>query len=114
MAAIDRATVLHIARLAYLELPRVQDKDGHWVEPAERLIDEAQLDKLAHELGAILDHVRQLDALDLSSVEPTSHGVPLPPLFRSDELGTPLATERALAGAPASSGESFLVPKIIE
>jgi aspartyl-tRNA(Asn)/glutamyl-tRNA(Gln) amidotransferase subunit C len=93
---IGREIVLHVARLAYLEL------------------DEARLEALPAELGAILEHVRAIDALDLTGVEPTSHGVPLPPLFREDQPGQTLDTERALAGAPERSNEAFSVPKIVE
>ena len=93
---ISKDTVLHVARLSYLE------------------IEEARLEPLIAELGAILDHVRSIAALDLAGVEPTSHGVPLPPLLREDSPGPTLDTERALEGAPERSGEAFSVPKIIE
>jgi aspartyl-tRNA(Asn)/glutamyl-tRNA(Gln) amidotransferase subunit C len=112
--AIDAKTVLHIARLAYLELPRIQDKDGRWVDPPDRLMSDAELEKHAKDLGAILEHVKQLDALDTRGVEPTRHGVPLPPLLREDAVGEMLDTERALAGAPKRSGDAFSVPKVIE
>jgi aspartyl-tRNA(Asn)/glutamyl-tRNA(Gln) amidotransferase subunit C len=101
---IDRAEVRRIARLAYLELPEGQ----------ERLYEDASLDKLAGELGSILDYVAQLDGLDLTGVEATSHGVPLPTSFRRDEVTDQLETERALAGAPERQGDAFAVPKIIE
>jgi aspartyl-tRNA(Asn)/glutamyl-tRNA(Gln) amidotransferase subunit C len=93
---IARDTVLHMAQLAYLEL------------------DDARVEAISTELGAILEHVRAIDGLDLSGVEPTSHGVPLPPLLRDDEPGPTLDTERALSGAPERSGGAFSVPKIIE
>ncbi|MCK6550328.1 Asp-tRNA(Asn)/Glu-tRNA(Gln) amidotransferase subunit GatC [Myxococcota bacterium] len=112
--AIDRAEVRRIARLAHLEYPRVQAKDGTFVEPAEHLLDDAMLDKLAAELGQILDHVRELEAVDVEGVEPTSHGVPLPTMLREDTPGHVLTTDDALASAPARVGDGVAVPKIVE
>ena len=104
----DRDEVRRFARLAYLELPPSELAD------ADALIDDARLDRLAHDLGRILDYVDQLGELDLDGVPPTSHGVPLPPLLRDDEVRPGLPTERALAGAPEIAGEAFCVPKVIE
>ena len=111
--AIDRDEVLKIARLAYLELPRVH-KDGAWHEPDERLIDDAAADKLAADLNEILGYASQLDALDLEGVPPTSHGVPLPTRYRDDTRQQSLATERALQDAPSRVGDGFAVPKVVE
>ena len=111
--AIDRDEVLKVARLAYLELPRVM-QDGAWVEPNERLIDDAAADKLVTDLAGILGYVSQLDDLDLDGVKPTSHGVPLPTRYRPDTRGDSLPTERALQDAPSRVGDGFAVPKVIE
>lgn len=112
--ALSRDDVRHVARLAYLELPRVQDRSGAWVEPDEHLIDDATLDRLARELGKILEHVAELEQLDVTGVEPTSHGVPLPPRLREDRVEGELPRERALALAPKAAGDGFSVPKVIE
>jgi aspartyl-tRNA(Asn)/glutamyl-tRNA(Gln) amidotransferase subunit C len=72
------------------------------------------LEALAVDLGKILDYVKELDALDVAGIEPTSHGVPLPTKLRADTPGDPLPTERALAAAPRHSGDAVLVPKIVE
>ena len=112
--AIDEAEVRRIARLAHLEYPRVRDRDGRWVEPEEHLIDDATLKKLAADVTQILEHVKELEQLDVSSVEPTSHGVPLPPLMRPDEAEEGIDPERLLEGAPARAGDAVSVPKIVE
>ena len=52
---IDRDEVLHVARLARLQLA---DEE---VEP------------MARELSAVLDHVAKISELDLDGVEPTTH-----------------------------------------
>jgi aspartyl-tRNA(Asn)/glutamyl-tRNA(Gln) amidotransferase subunit C len=111
---IDKAEVRRIARLAHLEYPRVQDKDGAWVEPPDHLIDDETLDGLAKDLGQILDHVKELDEVKVEGVEPMSHAVQLPTAFRRDDPRESLDIERALGSAPARSGNAILVPKIVE
>jgi aspartyl-tRNA(Asn)/glutamyl-tRNA(Gln) amidotransferase subunit C len=111
---MDKDLIRSIARLAYLELPRVQDKTGAFVEPEDHLIDDSTLDRYARELGAILDHVAQISKLGADGVEPTSHGVPLPTRLRMDEVEGEMPTERALEGAPAKVGSGFSVPKVVE
>jgi aspartyl-tRNA(Asn)/glutamyl-tRNA(Gln) amidotransferase subunit C len=71
--------------------------------------------RLAGELSAILDYVRQLEELDVSGVEPMTHALAAgeTPL-REDALLPCLPTEEALANAPARAGTCFQVPRIIE
>ena len=95
--ALSVEEVRRIAALARLQL-----------EPGEET-------RLAGELSAILDYVRQLEELDVSGVEPMTHalagdGVAL----RPDEVAESLQPEKALANAPAREGTCFKVPRIIE
>lgn len=113
--AISKEEVRRIARLAHLEYPRVAGKDGVLTEPADHLIDDATLEALARDVGNILDHVRELDALDLTGVEPTSHAVRLAPELRADEpRAEPFESERVLEAAPRRVGEAVSVPRIVE
>ncbi|MFO0727482.1 MAG: Asp-tRNA(Asn)/Glu-tRNA(Gln) amidotransferase subunit GatC [Myxococcota bacterium] len=98
--------VRRVARLAYLELPKA--------EPEGRLLNPTVLGELAEKIGAILGYVEELKSVDTTGVEPTSHGVHLPPLLRADENKDPLDRDRALAGAPKKLNDGFAVPKIIE
>lgn len=72
--------------------------------------------RLAGELSAILDYVRQLAELDVSGVEPMTHalaaGEATP--MREDEVRPGLPIEKVLANAPARAGTCFEVPRIIE
>ncbi len=70
--------------------------------------------KLAKDLGAILDYVKKLDKLDTSKVEPTSHVLNMENVFRSDEVKTSNAAEKALEHAPQTDGHFFKVPKIVQ
>ena len=106
--AIDPAEVLRIARLAHLEYP--EDPGGHSV----RLLDDDTLQRLASDIDRILEHVRDLQAVDVEGVEPTAFGVPMPYRARPDEAGHEVSPEAVLAGAPARDGDAFQVPKVVE
>ncbi len=89
---IDREQVLHVAKLARLEL------SGDEVET------------MAAELSGILEHVDRISELDLADVEPTSHVVSLENVLRADEPRASLDRDRALASAPDPADGAFRVP----
>ena len=89
---ISHDEVLHVARLARLEL------------------SDDELEPMARELSAVLDHVAKIGELDLDGVPVTTHVADLSGRLRSDEPRASLPREVALANAPAVSGEGFLVP----
>jgi aspartyl-tRNA(Asn)/glutamyl-tRNA(Gln) amidotransferase subunit C len=89
---IDRDEVLHVARLARLALR------------------EEEIEPMARELSAVLDHVARIGELDLQDVPPSTHVVELTGGLRPDVPRPSLSRELALAEAPAVSGEGFLVP----
>jgi aspartyl-tRNA(Asn)/glutamyl-tRNA(Gln) amidotransferase subunit C len=96
VTVIGRDEVLHVARLARLAL------------------SEDEIEPMARELSAVLDHVAMIGKLELDDVAPTSHvvadAVPTHPALRPDEPRPCLAREVALAQAPAVSEDGFLVP----
>lgn len=89
---IDRDQVLHVAKLARLELT------------------EAEVERMAGELSQILGHVEHMSELDLDGVEPTSHAVQLENVLREDVPRPSLPRERALASAPDATDSGFRVP----
>jgi aspartyl-tRNA(Asn)/glutamyl-tRNA(Gln) amidotransferase subunit C len=89
---IDRGQVLHVARLARLEL------------------SEEELERMAGELSGILEHVDRISALDLDGVEPTTHVVALSNVMRADEPEPCLPREKALEQAPDHADGAFRVP----
>jgi aspartyl-tRNA(Asn)/glutamyl-tRNA(Gln) amidotransferase subunit C len=80
-----------------------------------RLSDEEER-TFAVQLSAILDHVRQLEELDVAGVEPMTHALAADeaPALRPDVVEPSLSPDEALAGAPAREGTCFKVPRIIE
>jgi aspartyl-tRNA(Asn)/glutamyl-tRNA(Gln) amidotransferase subunit C len=89
---IDRAEVLHVARLARLHL------------------SEDEIEPMGRELSAVLDHVAKIGELDLDGVPPTSHVLEVTGRLREDVPRSSLPREAVLAQAPAVSGDGFLVP----
>jgi aspartyl-tRNA(Asn)/glutamyl-tRNA(Gln) amidotransferase subunit C len=89
---LSRDQVLHVARLARLEL------------------SEAEVSRMAEELSKVLDHVETIDALNLDGVPPTSHVVDLDNALRPDEPRPSLPVEVALAAAPDPALGGFRVP----
>jgi aspartyl-tRNA(Asn)/glutamyl-tRNA(Gln) amidotransferase subunit C len=92
--AISREDVLHVARLARLEIP------------------EAEVGRMQEQLGAILEAVGKVSELDLEGVEPTSHPLDLVNVWDEDEPRSSLSREDALANAPDPHRGSFRVPPV--
>ena len=90
--AITRDEVLHVARLARLELT------------------EEESERLTVQLGAILEAVGKVAELDLSDVPPTSHPLDLINVWGEDEPHESLPLYQALANAPEREGDLFRVP----
>ena len=89
---ISTEQVLHLARLARLEIP-----DG-------------EIETVKAELSAILGAVSKVAELDLSGVEPTSHPLDLANVWDDDEPRPSLPREQALANAPDPADGAFRVP----
>jgi aspartyl-tRNA(Asn)/glutamyl-tRNA(Gln) amidotransferase subunit C len=90
--AITRDEVLHVARLARLELTD----------------DEAE--RFTEQLSAILEAVAKVSELDLSDVEPTAHPLDVVNVWAEDEPQPSLPVDEALANAPDREGGFFKVP----
>ena len=89
---LEREQVLHVARLARLQL------------------GEDELTTMAAELSAVLDHVERIQELDLDHVEPTSHAVDVAGVTRADEPVECLDRDVVLAAAPEPVDGGFGVP----
>ena len=70
--------------------------------------------RLAPQLGEVLQYVKKLNELDVSDVEPTAHATPLSNVMREDEPRESLSQEEALRNAPKTANGLFVVPKIVE
>ena len=89
---IDREQVLHVARLARLELT------------------EDEVARMSDELSDVLANIEKIGELDLDGVPPTTHVVEVSNALRADVVAPSLPRDVALAAAPAVADGGFLVP----
>jgi len=75
---------------------------------------ESELETFTGQLDAILEYADVLNKLNVDSVEPTAHVLPLKNVMRADEAKPSLPRELALVNAPEQEDGYFKVPKIME
>ena len=95
MSQISRDDVAHLARLARLALT------------------DDELDNYAGQLDAILTHVSQIQAVDVTGVEPTDNPLKAVNVTRPDQIAPCLTQQEALAAAPNAVDGRFAVPQIL-
>jgi aspartyl-tRNA(Asn)/glutamyl-tRNA(Gln) amidotransferase subunit C len=94
---IDKTTVKHVAHLSRLEL------------------NDKELETYSGQLAAILSYIDKLNEIDTKDVAPTSHAIAsLKNVFRKDVLKPSIGAKESLKNAPATEGDFFKVPQIIE
>jgi aspartyl-tRNA(Asn)/glutamyl-tRNA(Gln) amidotransferase subunit C len=89
---LSRDQVLHVARLARLELT-----DG-------------EIERFSGELSKVLDYIEKISELELEEVPPTSHVINVENALRADEPRPSLPRDAALASAPDAALGGFRVP----
>ncbi|HZQ04643.1 MAG TPA: Asp-tRNA(Asn)/Glu-tRNA(Gln) amidotransferase subunit GatC [Gaiellaceae bacterium] len=89
---ITREEVLHVARLARLEL------------------SDAEVARFQEQLSAILAAVSKVSELDLAGVPPTSHPLAIANAWAEDEPHECLPLEDVFANAPDRDGDLFRTP----
>ena len=92
MAGISRDEVLHVARLARLELT------------------EDEVTKFQEQLSAIIEAVSTVSDLDLSDVPPTAHPLEIQNAWDEDEERPSLPLDDVFANAPDREDDLFKVP----
>lgn len=71
-------------------------------------------EKLAKDIGNILDYVKSLESLHTDKAKPTSHVLDLENVFRKDEAKPSAVRDKVLKHAPSAEGKFFKVPKVVE
>ncbi|MGI9602479.1 MAG: Asp-tRNA(Asn)/Glu-tRNA(Gln) amidotransferase subunit GatC [Acidimicrobiales bacterium] len=89
---LTRDDVAHVAKLALLEL------------------SDDELDQFTGQLAAVLDHARDVEALDVDDVAPTQHPYGLENVTRPDVVTPSIDRSEVLAQAPAVEDHRFRVP----
>ena len=94
--AVDRETVVQIARLARIRVP------------------EEQQASLADELTNILGWIEQLNEVETEGVAPMTSVVAREAPLREDVVTDGAIPEQVVKNAPEASRDFFLVPKVVE
>jgi len=92
VAGISKDEVLHVARLARLELT------------------EAEVGKFQEQLSDIIEAISKVSELDLSDVPPTAHPLEIANTWAEDEPRPCLSPADAFANAPDREDGYFKVP----
>jgi aspartyl-tRNA(Asn)/glutamyl-tRNA(Gln) amidotransferase subunit C len=95
MGALRREDVAHVAKLARL------------------IMSESELDKFTVQLGQVLDHASDMNALNLDDVVATAHPFGLINVVRDDEPRAGLDHDAVMAMAPDAEDGRFAVPRIL-
>jgi len=74
----------------------------------------AEKEKFSRQLGDVLQHIRQLEQVDVSGVEPTAHAFPLFNVWADDAAKPGLPVAAVLRNAPAQRDNMIAVPKVVE
>jgi aspartyl-tRNA(Asn)/glutamyl-tRNA(Gln) amidotransferase subunit C len=92
---IDRQTVEYVANLSRIQL------------------DEAQTELMQDELGKIIKYMDILENVNTEGVEPLSHVFSMTNVVRPDVVVEHFCRSSLLQNAPESTGEAFVVPKVV-
>ena len=95
MAQITPEEVRHIALLGRLQL--TDEEVAHFTP----------------QLNQILDHFQQLQGIDTTDVELTTHAIQMTNVWREDESRPSLPVDEVVANAPEANGGLFIVPRIV-
>lgn len=93
---LSREEVLHIARLARIDLT------------------EEEIDRFSEQLSNILENFEILQQVDTEGVSPTSQAVELQSIMREDEVRPSFTPDEILANAPNREADCFRVRAVLE
>jgi aspartyl-tRNA(Asn)/glutamyl-tRNA(Gln) amidotransferase subunit C len=93
--ALSESDVRHVALLARLEL------------------SDDEIERFRTDLNSILDHIDEIQRLDLDDVPPTAHPLDVVNVVRPDEVRPGLSQNEAVMNAPQADSGAFVIPQIV-
>ncbi len=76
-------------------------------------LDPEAIERTTTQLAGMLEHFADIDALDLTDVQPMNQPYPLTNVFREDVIAHGLDRDEVLAAAPDADDGRFRVPPIL-
>jgi aspartyl-tRNA(Asn)/glutamyl-tRNA(Gln) amidotransferase subunit C len=97
MAALTKGDILHVAKLAKLD------------------ITDSEIKKYTGQLSSVIDYFSELNEVDIKNIEPTSQTTGLENVFRQDEAneGNCLSQDNAISGTDNLHNGYFKVKAIL-
>jgi aspartyl-tRNA(Asn)/glutamyl-tRNA(Gln) amidotransferase subunit C len=80
---------------------------------ARLILSDDELDMFTEQLSQVLEHAKDIEALDLTNLVATAHPFGLVNVVREDELRPCLSRDEVLAMAPDAQDGRFAVPRIM-
>lgn len=96
-----------------MSCPLTRDEVAKVARLARLRLRDDELDLFTEQLGQILEHAQDMNALDLHALAPTAHPFGLINVTRDDEVRPSLDRESVLAQAPDAQDHRFAVPRIV-
>jgi aspartyl-tRNA(Asn)/glutamyl-tRNA(Gln) amidotransferase subunit C len=91
----------------------IAEDDVRYVAKLARLrLEQDEVQRMTGELAKILAHIDRMSELDTADVRPTAHVLDVVNVLRADKTRPSISREDALRNAPATSGDSFRVPRM--
>jgi len=95
-------------------MPRIQADEVREIAALARVsLLPTEVERMTHELDAILEYIETVRNLDTENVEPMTHAVSFGCPLREDVPKPSLTVEEALGNAPRRHGAFFEVPRIV-
>ena len=89
--------------------------DVKYVANLARLdLNEEEIQDFTNQLNDIISFVRQLESVDTTNIEPTSHANAVVDVIREDKLRNGMGSDAALKNAPDQNNQQFKVTRVVE
>ena len=89
--------------------------DVKYVANLARLyLNEEEIQDFTNQLNDIISFVKQLERVDTTNIEPTSHASAVVDVIREDKLRKGMGSDVALKNAPDHSNQQFKVTRVVE
>lgn len=94
-------------------MPLSEHEVRHVAMLARLAVTDEEVAILRDDLNSILGHIDTIRQLDVASVAPTAHAIPVVNVTRADIVRPGLSHDAAMMNAPAAENGAFLIPQIV-
>jgi aspartyl-tRNA(Asn)/glutamyl-tRNA(Gln) amidotransferase subunit C len=106
---------MHVKLLEVIEMSRIStDEVKHVANLARLAITDEEAEMFQGQLDAIITFAEQLNELDTTGVEPTSHVLDMKNVLREDKPAKGLPIKEVLKNAPDHEDGHIRVPSILD